>query len=978
MYIIIHCGGLPFNGETVSKKSLGGSESAAYYMAREFAKHHEVTIFTNSKEEGTWDGVRYIYAGEIAKGYPCGIRFHQYTENTPHDILIVQRHFDAFNRKYASKFNILWLHDLALKRFIHPFTAQMWNIDLIWTVSRWHKQQIVDVLDIKPDIIAPIQNGIDLQAIKGAKSAKFEGENTKTKLFYSSRPERGLDHLVRPGGIMEKLGDDYELLVCHYENYPPSMQSLYSHLFARCNDLPNVTNVGPLAKHHLYGVMKVCDLWAYPTEFEEVSCITAMEAMACGLPGITSAHAALPETCGGSGIELIKLKDGKANEELFIESVKSFCALPYKNKKSFKNRQRRAAEQYAWFLTAEKALLTIETQLRKKNYNYNAMAKEYIYYSNIMPLLNDMKMLGNDPIAHEISNELNDCYSFTDNLQAHYEAYREEHETHPEIPEDMTGNNRYEQVALRLGDYLEGNKDCKILDYGCSYGHYTINLKKRYPACAFDGIDFVKKYIDEARRWNELEKLDCEFYCANQPLMNEPQPYDVLMLNEILEHVPSPDKLLQETVNQVLKPGGCLIITVPIGPWEALSYQEKDPYREHIWHFDRYQLKKLFQNMENYKAEILVNSRRNADELLAHYVITCTRPDNGNEISFTLPQHYEIDNPRQTLSTCIIVRDGERSLRKTLDSVASITDEIIIRIDEETTDRTEQVIEQFRQDNSWRYIAFQVFKGEAVGETGFDEARNETIDRASGDWILWIDADEELVYPERIKKYLRHNQFDSYMIEQNHFSTEPAGVMKKDYPNRLFRNHLGIRFYGVVHEHPELELNQGCGKSIILRENINIYHIGYTNEAVRRARFARNIPLMRRDREKYPERLLGKFLWMRDLSHLIKFEYEETGEISPGMLEKASEGIEIWEELCGNDKTLRMALDGLQFYSDLVRVLGKGFECGFKVDATKSNGGPKVDEQQEIKAFWLKQEHLLELHQRVMKNKIVDFEHKYF
>jgi hypothetical protein len=59
LMICIHCGGLPFNGETIpSGKSLGGSESAAYFMAKELVKlGHKVVVFTNMPKPGKWDGV---------------------------------------------------------------------------------------------------------------------------------------------------------------------------------------------------------------------------------------------------------------------------------------------------------------------------------------------------------------------------------------------------------------------------------------------------------------------------------------------------------------------------------------------------------------------------------------------------------------------------------------------------------------------------------------------------------------------------------------------------------------------------------------------------------------------------------------------------------------------------------------------------------------------------------------------------------
>ena len=65
MHIAMAVPGMPFNGETIPNgQSLGGSESAGYYMARELVKRgHKVIVFTNSEKGGTWDGVTYEYFG---------------------------------------------------------------------------------------------------------------------------------------------------------------------------------------------------------------------------------------------------------------------------------------------------------------------------------------------------------------------------------------------------------------------------------------------------------------------------------------------------------------------------------------------------------------------------------------------------------------------------------------------------------------------------------------------------------------------------------------------------------------------------------------------------------------------------------------------------------------------------------------------------------------------------------------------------
>ena len=149
MYLVMHCGGIPFNGDTIKTKSLGGSETAAYYMARSLVQEgHRVILFTNSQETGEWDGVRYEWMGDAHEQAPLGDRFHFYAENTPHDVCIIQRHPQAFTRKLASKVNLWWLHDIALRRNKDAVGGMMWNIDKVLVVSEYHRQQVSKVYGI--------------------------------------------------------------------------------------------------------------------------------------------------------------------------------------------------------------------------------------------------------------------------------------------------------------------------------------------------------------------------------------------------------------------------------------------------------------------------------------------------------------------------------------------------------------------------------------------------------------------------------------------------------------------------------------------------------------------------------------------------------------------------------------------------------------------------------------------------------------
>lgn len=94
---------------------------------------------------------------------------------------------------------------------------------------------------------------------------------------------------------------------------------------------------------------------------------------------------------------------------------------------------------------------------------------------------------------------------------------------------------------------------------------------------------------------------------------------------------------------------------------------------------------------------------------------------------------YETEDKAVTVSVCMIVKDEEKNLPRCLDSVAEIADEIIV-VDTGSTDRTVEIAKSYGAkiiSSPWR--------------DDFSFHRNESIEKATCDWILRIDADEELV-----------------------------------------------------------------------------------------------------------------------------------------------------------------------------------------------------------------------------------------
>lgn len=84
------------------------------------------------------------------------------------------------------------------------------------------------------------------------------------------------------------------------------------------------------------------------------------------------------------------------------------------------------------------------------------------------------------------------------------------------------------------------------------------------------------------------------------------------------------------------------------------------------------------------------------------------------------------------VAACLILKDAEHSVARALDSVRSIVSEVVVVLDDATTDRTEAVVA--------RYGARVTRKA----WTGFADARNLSFQLARAPWLLVIDGDEEL------------------------------------------------------------------------------------------------------------------------------------------------------------------------------------------------------------------------------------------
>lgn len=189
---------------------------------------------------------------------------------------------------------------------------------------------------------------------------------------------------------------------------------------------------------------------------------------------------------------------------------------------------------------------------------------------------------------------------------------------------------------------------------------------------------------------------------------------------------------------------------------------------------------------------------------------------------------------RPHLSVCLIVKNEERFLGQCLASVEGLADQIVV-VDTGSTDRSVEIAKHYKAEvHSFAWC------------DDFSAARNAALEHARGDWILMLDADEELPpdQHESLRKLLRNASVISWRLPLQDVGREAEG---SSYVPRLYRNAPAVFYIGRVHEQvfTSLEVRrEEWGLETRLGDAM-LRHHGYTKELTsERDKVARNLRLL--------------------------------------------------------------------------------------------------------------------------------------
>lgn len=164
---------------------------------------------------------------------------------------------------------------------------------------------------------------------------------------------------------------------------------------------------------------------------------------------------------------------------------------------------------------------------------------------------------------------------------------------------------------------------------------------------------------------------------------------------------------------------------------------------------------------------------------------------------------------QKKLTAVVLTKNEAKQIENCLKSI-KFADEIII-IDTGSVDKTIDLAKRYTKN---------IYKKKF---TNFSDLRNFGLSVAKSEWILYVDADEEI--PKELKDEIQNtikssdNLSTYYIVRRNYYFNKLWPV--KDKIERLFKKEDLIYWYGEVHESPKIKGDKGEFKNELIHRSHN-------------------------------------------------------------------------------------------------------------------------------------------------------------
>lgn len=271
-----------------------------------------------------------------------------------------------------------------------------------------------------------------------------------------------------------------------------------------------------------------------------------------------------------------------------------------------------------------------------------------------------------------------------------------------------------------------------------------------------------------------------------------------------------------------------------------------------------------------------------------------------------------------TISLCMIVRNEEQVLKRCLESIVNLVDEIII-VDTGSTDNSLEIASSYTS---------KVYPFTWIDD--FSAARNYSFSKATMDYCMWLDADDVLEELQRekflnVKKTLKKST-DIVMMKYNTAFDENDNPTFSYYRERLLKNNKHYVWKGAVHE------------AIVPVGNVIYSDVAISHKKICKVDSDRNLNIYRKQLEKnkvleprhqyyYARELYYHALYEEALNEFLAFMGTKDG-WSENKIEACTLAAYCFYKLEKEEEALRMLLRSFEYDSPRAEVccdIGKHF-----------------------------------------------------
>lgn len=338
----------PWNGSSILKEGVGGSETYIIEMSRHICSllsnsGYEVFVFCRVSEEEIFRGVTY----RSIQDYP------RFLKQNKVEVALISRYSEYLPVTINAGVDKVYfvLHDLTPSGNIIPLNS---GLRTVFCLTQWHKEYFLKRFPQLQNRTSIFPNGVDI--------SKYPLEGIKKKRYsfiYSSFPNRGLVHLLRMFPRIKQLYPEATLnIFCDLDNEWANSVAKedMNEIRTLLSDLRDygVVNRGWVSKEVLREYWLQSEVWLYPCTFKETFCITALEAAASKTFVITSDLAGLKDTVGDRGVLISGDPGTEKWQNRALEKLKEFFSGSPMEMKHVIERNRKWAETLDWSSLAQR------------------------------------------------------------------------------------------------------------------------------------------------------------------------------------------------------------------------------------------------------------------------------------------------------------------------------------------------------------------------------------------------------------------------------------------------------------------------------------------------------------------------------------------------------------------------------------------------------------------------------------------------